>query len=66
VLSFRDRKLIKEINRMFDYYETNHYLPKSMYQALLKLENEDHPRAPYTYITHYQGVRLDIQRKKKR
>jgi len=67
VLNFRERKLVKEVDRMFDHFELNHCYPKSIlvtnkhYEALLKLENEDHPRSPYEYITHYQGIRLDVK-----
>lgn len=71
MLNQKEKKLIKEVDRMFDYYEQQHFLPKSIllteahYKALLSLENQDHPNAPYEYITHYQGVRIDIEQKKK-
>jgi len=72
MLNFRERKLVKEIDHMFDHFELNHCYPKSIlvtnkhYDALLKLENLNHPRTPYKYITHYQGVRIDIEQKKAR
>ncbi len=71
-LSKKDQQLIKEVDRLFDNFEYHRCVPKFIlvtqkhYDALLKLENLNHPREPYQYITHYQGVRIDIEQSKKR
>jgi hypothetical protein len=71
-LNKHEQKLIKEIDKLFDNFEYHRCQPKFIlvtqahYDALLKLENLNHLSSPYQYITHYQGIRIDIQQKKRK